>query len=237
VPVRKKSGGWTAHEDWLLKTAMESQSEASAGQQLASLGGKHSRAGVWKAVAAMVPGRTETQCRQRWTYTLKWSGSGVTAAGGSTGKWSAAEDAALVQAVSALLQQQGQQGAGAVAGAGAGSGSTADWDWSLLASQVPGRIAKQCRNRWNSHLDPSLKKGSFSAQEEAILQQHLQENGGALFPAAACRSLPGRTPDMVRAQAKKLQRKLKQRSNVSGSAAVSNAGSPDLDGGGNRFHF
>lgn len=32
--------------------------------------------------------------------------------------------------------------------------------WSVIASALPGRIGKQCRERWFNHLDPSIKKGA-----------------------------------------------------------------------------
>jgi len=31
------------------------------------------------------------------------------------------------------------------------------------------RHGKQCRERWNNHLDPSLKKSEWSTEEDVIL--------------------------------------------------------------------
>ena len=31
--------------------------------------------------------------------------------------------------------------------------------WSVIATHLPGRIGKQCRERWFNHLDPNVKKG------------------------------------------------------------------------------
>ena len=31
--------------------------------------------------------------------------------------------------------------------------------WMQIAERIPGRIGKQCRERWTNHLDPNLKKG------------------------------------------------------------------------------
>ena len=31
------------------------------------------------------------------------------------------------------------------------------------------RIGKQCRERWFNHLDPSLKKGGWTEEEDAVL--------------------------------------------------------------------
>lgn len=41
--------------------------------------------------------------------------------------------------------------------------------WSKIKEMLPGRSAKQCRERFINHLDPNLKKGDWSDDEEAIL--------------------------------------------------------------------
>lgn len=41
--------------------------------------------------------------------------------------------------------------------------------WSVVASRLPGRIGKQCRERWFNHLDPSIKKGEWSPEEDRIV--------------------------------------------------------------------
>jgi hypothetical protein len=41
-------------------------------------------------------------------------------------------------------------------------------DWSKIASNLPGRIGKQCRERWVNHLDPNIKKGPFTEEEENV---------------------------------------------------------------------
>lgn len=30
-------------------------------------------------------------------------------------------------------------------------------NWSQIAKQLPGRVGKQCRERWNNHLRPNVK--------------------------------------------------------------------------------
>lgn len=39
----------------------------------------------------------------------------------------------------------------------------------MVASRLPGRIGKQCRERWFNHLDPSIKKGEWSPEEDRIV--------------------------------------------------------------------
>ncbi len=41
--------------------------------------------------------------------------------------------------------------------------------WSLIATFIPGRIGKQCRERWLNHLDTSVRKEPWTAEEDRIL--------------------------------------------------------------------
>jgi len=47
------------------------------------------------------------------------------------------------------------------------SGTT---DWTEISERVPGRLTKQCRDRWNNHLNPSTKKQSWTEEEDLILE-------------------------------------------------------------------
>lgn len=45
--------------------------------------------------------------------------------------------------------------------------------WSVIAQSLPGRIGKQCRERWHNHLNPYINKSAWSEQEDsAILIAH-----------------------------------------------------------------
>lgn len=35
---------------------------------------------------------------------------------------------------------------------------------SEVAASLPGRVGKQCRERWYNHLDPGIKKGDWTAE-------------------------------------------------------------------------
>jgi hypothetical protein len=37
--------------------------------------------------------------------------------------------------------------------------------WSKIAMQLPGRIGKQCRERWYNHLNPDIKREEWSCDE------------------------------------------------------------------------
>ena len=44
-------------------------------------------------------------------------------------------------------------------------------NWTKLASILPGRIGKQCRERWRNHLDPSLIRSPWTAEEDEKLRE------------------------------------------------------------------
>lgn len=41
--------------------------------------------------------------------------------------------------------------------------------WSEIAARIPGRLGKQCRERWFNHLDPTLKKTPWTPDEDLLL--------------------------------------------------------------------
>jgi len=41
--------------------------------------------------------------------------------------------------------------------------------WTCIASFIPGRVGKQCRERWHNHLNPKIKKAKWSEEDEWIL--------------------------------------------------------------------
>ena len=42
-------------------------------------------------------------------------------------------------------------------------------NWSSIARNLPGRIGKQCRERWHNHLNPNIKKERWSDEEDMII--------------------------------------------------------------------
>ena len=46
-------------------------------------------------------------------------------------------------------------------------------NWSKIAEYLPGRIGKQCRERWHNHLNPDIKKDRWTEDEDlAIMEAH-----------------------------------------------------------------
>jgi hypothetical protein len=44
-----------------------------------------------------------------------------------------------------------------------------DGDWNIIASGLPGRNTRQCRERWNHYLAPSVVTTPFTPEEDALL--------------------------------------------------------------------
>jgi myb proto-oncogene protein len=121
----------------------------------------------WAAVAVMVPGRTNRQCRQRWVDSLDPI---IT-----TGKWTVEEDARLTDAV----KEHGEN------------------NWTAVAAMVPGRFDKQCRRRWVDSLDPVINTGSWTVEEDAKLTAAINEHGENKW-AAVAELVPGRIKKQCR---------------------------------------
>lgn len=68
--------------------------------------------------------------------------------------------------------------------------------WSEIAAKVPGRIGKQCRERWFNHLDPGIKKSEWSDEEDQILISAQAEMGNKWCEIA--KMLPGRSENAVK---------------------------------------
>jgi len=67
--------------------------------------------------------------------------------GDSKQPWTVREDVVLVQLVEKIGAQK----------------------WTMISEYLPNRLGKQCRERWHNHLNPKIKKQSWTKEEEWIL--------------------------------------------------------------------
>jgi len=130
----------------------------------------------WKAIAREVPGsRTHIQCLQRWGKVLK--------PGLVKGPWTEEEDELLKTYVP--FEPRG--------------------NWVAVAEHIPGRTAKQCRERWSLCLDPNIRKDPWTAEEDEILLQLHDQHGNSW--AMIAKHLPGRTENAAKSRFKSIERK------------------------------
>ena len=65
-------------------------------------------------------------------------------------------------------------------------------DWYQIASEMPGRLPRQCRERYKNHLRQGINTSPFTAEEDAIIltAQGWCLRPRSLFPARAHATTP-----------------------------------------------
>lgn len=92
-------------------------------------------------------------------------------------------------------------------------------NWTAIAEALPGRSSKSCRLRWCNQLNPNVKRGPFTPEEDnTILMQHaIHGNKWAVIS----RYMPGRTDNQVKNRFNSTLRRLIASQKKEGGGATS----------------
>jgi len=97
--------------------------------------------------------------------------------------------------------------------------------WSMIATQLStGRVGKQCRERWNNHLCPEVKKSEWSEAEDRAIMQGVAVLGTRWCEIIKAPALSGRTDNSIKNRFYALQRKMTGGMKVIGAGKLAGGG-------------
>ena len=120
----------------------------------------------WSLIAASFPQKTTQQVTERWEKVLNPNLV--------KGSWTREEDETIIK----FVQEFGSK------------------NWTRLSSLLPGRIGKQCRERWRNHLDPSISHATWTKEEDDLLMSLHEKYGNAWVKISAF--MPNRSDNAIK---------------------------------------
>ena len=90
--------------------------------------------------------------------------------------------------------------------------STPSLDWREIAQKTGKYSPRQCRERWNNYLNPSLNKSKWSQDEDRILQRKYKELGTNWVKIQTY--LPGRSVNSIKLRLAALRANKEEQDNI-----------------------
>ena len=120
----------------------------------------------WLKISENFNNKNAKQCQMRWQNILDPNRI--------KGPWTKDEDTKLIE----LVKKYGPE------------------KWSNISNFLPGRLGKQCRERWYNHLNPEVRKTGWSKEEEWVLFLLHRKFGNSW--SIFSEYMPGRTDNTIK---------------------------------------
>lgn len=120
----------------------------------------------WTEISKRFPGKTVQQVSERWSKVVNPSLV--------KGSWTRQEDEIIIE----FVKKHGFK------------------NWTKLAQILPGRIGKQCRERWRNHLDPGVNKEPWTPEEDDNLMILHEQYGNQWVKISQL--MPGRSDNAIK---------------------------------------
>ena len=126
-----------------------------------------------------MPNKTEIRCFKRWLFLSKGQEEEVESVSdvpATSSQWTAEEDELLRSKV----DQFGTQ------------------NWVIIARYLPGRLGRQCRERWHNVLDPTIIRREWTKEEDEFILDMHEKIGSKWSQISKMEPLIGRTVSQIK---------------------------------------